>query len=162
MLSWRGFPGNSDCKASACNAGDLDSIPGLGRSPGEGNGHPLQYSCLENPMNRGAWRATVHGVTKGRTGLSHFTHKVPRQQYLMYIPELFYKSETHPPPPKEDVNYLILGAYSLQASWSLIGDTINQPENCAWADFIPCNAPSLTCPLKLLCLNSGKFRVWGA
>ena len=67
-------------------------------------------------MNRGAWRATVQGVAKGRTGLSHFTHKVPRQQYLMYIPELFYKFETHPPLPKEDVNYLILGAYSLQAS----------------------------------------------
>ena len=46
---------------SACNAGDLGSIPGPGRSPGEGNGNPLQYSCLENPMDRGAWRATVHG-----------------------------------------------------------------------------------------------------
>ena len=49
----RGFPGGSDGKASACNAGDLGSIPGLGRSPGEGNGNPLQYSCLENPMDRG-------------------------------------------------------------------------------------------------------------
>ena len=46
------------------NAGDLGSIPGSGRSPGEGNGHPLQYSCLENPMDRGAWQATVHEVTK--------------------------------------------------------------------------------------------------
>ena len=54
----------SNCKESACNAGDLVSIPGSGRSPGEGNGYPLQYSCLENPMDRGAWRATVHGVTK--------------------------------------------------------------------------------------------------
>ena len=51
-------------KESTCNVGDLGSIPGLGRSPGEGNGNPLQYSCLENPMNRGAWRATVHGVAK--------------------------------------------------------------------------------------------------
>ena len=50
--------------ASACNAGDLGSIPGLGRSPGEGNGNPLQDSCLENPMDGGAWRATVHGVAK--------------------------------------------------------------------------------------------------
>ena len=50
----RGFPGGSDGKASACNVGDLGSIPGLGRSPGEGNGNPLQYSCLENPMNGGA------------------------------------------------------------------------------------------------------------
>ena len=49
-----GFPGGSDGKASACNAGDQGSIPGLGRSPGEGNGNPLQHSCLENPMDRGA------------------------------------------------------------------------------------------------------------
>ena len=54
-LSFRGFPGGSDGKASAYNVGDLGSIPGLGRSPGEGNGNPLQYSCLENPMERGAW-----------------------------------------------------------------------------------------------------------
>ena len=50
-----GFPGSSDGKASDCNAGDLGSIPGSGRSPGEGNGNPLQYSCLENSMDRGAW-----------------------------------------------------------------------------------------------------------
>ena len=49
---------------SACNAGDLDSIPGPGRSPGEGKGCPLQYSCLENPMDRGAWRALIHGVAR--------------------------------------------------------------------------------------------------
>ena len=53
------FPGGSDGKASAYNAGDLCSIPGLGRSPGEGNGNPLQYSCLENSMDRGAWWAAV-------------------------------------------------------------------------------------------------------
>ena len=57
-----GFPGGSEVKASACNVGNLGSIPGSGRSPGEGNGKPLQYSCLENPMDRGAWWATVHGV----------------------------------------------------------------------------------------------------
>ena len=56
-----GFPGGAAVKASACNVGDLGSIPGSGRYPGEGNGNPLQYSCLENPMDRGAWRATVHG-----------------------------------------------------------------------------------------------------
>ena len=60
-------------KASACNAADLGLIPGLGRSPGEGNGNPLQYSCLENPMDRGAWWATVHGVAKSGTWLSNFT-----------------------------------------------------------------------------------------
>ena len=58
---------DSDGKESACNAGDLSSIPGLGRSPGEGNGNPFQYSCLKNFMDRGAWRATIHGVTKSRT-----------------------------------------------------------------------------------------------
>ena len=60
-------PGGSDGKESACNAGDQGSIPGRGRSPGEGNGNPLQYSCRESPMDREAWRATVHGVTKSQT-----------------------------------------------------------------------------------------------
>ena len=66
------FPGGSEVKASAWNAGDpgsisdLGSIPGLGRSPGEGNGNPLQYSSLENPMDRGAWQVTVHGVAKSQ------------------------------------------------------------------------------------------------
>ena len=64
------FPGGSDGKESACKAGDSGSIPGLRRCPGEGNGYPLQYSCLKNPMDRGAWRATVHGVAKSRTRLS--------------------------------------------------------------------------------------------
>ena len=64
------FPGGSDGKASAYNEGDLGSIPGSGRPPGEGNGNPLQYSCLENPMDGGAWQATVHGVAKSRTRLS--------------------------------------------------------------------------------------------
>ena len=66
-----GFPGGLDDKASICNAGDPGLIPGLGRSPGEGNGNPPQYSCLENPMDRGAWQATVLGVTKSRTWLSY-------------------------------------------------------------------------------------------
>ena len=69
----RNFPGDSDGKASAYNAGDPGSIPGLGRSSGEGNGNPLQYSCLENPMDGGAWEATVHGVAKSRTRLINFT-----------------------------------------------------------------------------------------
>ena len=81
-LSWESIPiqekqkefkDGSEVKASACNVGDLGSIPGSGRSPGEGNGNPLWYSCLENPMDRGAWWATVHGVAKSRTGLSNFT-----------------------------------------------------------------------------------------
>ena len=59
-----GFPGGSDSKEFACNAEDPDSIPGLGRFPGKGNGYPCQYPCLKNSMDRGAWWATVHGVTK--------------------------------------------------------------------------------------------------
>ena len=62
-----GFSGDSDGKESACNARDPGSIPGSGRSPGGGNGNPLQYSCLENSIDRGAWRAAVHGVAKSRT-----------------------------------------------------------------------------------------------
>ena len=69
------FLGGSDGKASGYNVGDLGSIPGLGRNPGEGNGTPLQYSCLENPIERGAWWAAVHGVTKSQTRLSNFTVK---------------------------------------------------------------------------------------
>ena len=65
-----GFPGGSDGKESAYNAGDPGLIPGSGRSPGERNGNPLQYSCLENPMDRGAWQATVHGVARVRHDLA--------------------------------------------------------------------------------------------
>ena len=72
MVVW-GFPGGSEVKASAYNAGDLGSIPGSGKSPGEGNGNPLQYSCPENPMDGGAWWATVHRVAKSRTRLSDLT-----------------------------------------------------------------------------------------
>ena len=64
MDYYLGFPGGSEGKESACNVGDLGSIPGSERSPGEGNGNPLQYSCLENSVGTGAWWATVFGVTK--------------------------------------------------------------------------------------------------
>ena len=66
-------PGGSDGKASAYSVGDPGSIPGSGRSPAAGNGTPLQYSCLENPVDGGAWLATVHGVAKSRTRLSNFS-----------------------------------------------------------------------------------------
>ena len=69
----RGFPGASASKESACSAGDPGSISGLGRSPGEGNGNPLQYSCLENRMGRGAWRATIHGVAESDMTENAFT-----------------------------------------------------------------------------------------
>ena len=68
-----GFPGGSDGKESALNPGDPGLIPLSGRSPGGGNGNPIQYSCLENPMDRGTWWAAVRGVTKSQTQLSYFT-----------------------------------------------------------------------------------------
>ena len=73
ILGWQALPGDSEVKTSAWNAGDLGSIPGLGRSPGERNGNPLQYSCLENPVEGGAWWATVHGISKSQTRLNDFT-----------------------------------------------------------------------------------------
>ena len=82
-----GFPGGLDGKESACNAGDLGSIPVSGRFPGEGNGNSLQYSCLENPMDRGAWRATVHGVAESdRTEQLTFTHSsVDGHLFLIFL-----------------------------------------------------------------------------
>ena len=67
MIAMMGFPGSSACKESACNAGDASSVSRLGRSPGGGQGNPLQYLCLENPVNRGAWWTIVHGVAKSQT-----------------------------------------------------------------------------------------------
>ena len=81
-----GFPGGSDGKASAFNAGDPGSIPGLGRSPGEGNGNPLQYSCLENSMDGGARWATVDGVTKSQTQLTNFTHSLTQDSVVIFFP----------------------------------------------------------------------------
>ena len=72
LLLYKVFLGGSAGKEPACNAGDLGSIPGLGRSPGGGHGNTLQYSCLENSMDRGAWRAAVHGVTQSQTLMSGF------------------------------------------------------------------------------------------
>ena len=72
------FPGGSDGKVSAHNAGHPGLIPGSGRSPGEGNGNPLQYSCLENSMDGGDWWTTVHGVAKSQTRLSDFTFFLSR------------------------------------------------------------------------------------
>ena len=77
-----GLPSGSDGKASASSAGNTSSIPGLGRSPGEENGNPLQYPCLENLMDRGAWWATVHGVAKSQTWL-HFHFHI--YLYILYI-----------------------------------------------------------------------------
>ena len=81
-----GFPDGSDGKESACNAGDSGLIPELGRSPGEGNGNPFQYSCLENPMDGGAWWATVHRVAESQTQLNdfHFHH------FAVFLPDGYF------------------------------------------------------------------------
>ena len=79
------FPSGSEVKASASNAGDPGSIPGSGRSPGEGNGNPPQYSCLENPMDGEAWLATVHGVTKSQTRLSDLTYLLKAEEMSLNI-----------------------------------------------------------------------------
>ena len=76
-----GFPGGSDSKESVCNVGDLGSIPGTERFPGEGNGNPLQYSCLENSMDRGAWQTTVHGVAKSQTQMNNFHSNFFQQDF---------------------------------------------------------------------------------
>ena len=78
------FPGGSDGKESACNAGDPGPIPGSGRSPEEGNGNSLQYSCLENPMDRGAWYATAHGVAKSQTQLSGFSLSLKMTNWVFH------------------------------------------------------------------------------
>ena len=83
-----GFPGEAHGKEFACNAEDPGLISGSGRSPGEENGNPLQYSCLQNPMDRGAWWAAVHGVAKSWTRLSGFT-------FTFHFPALEKEMATH-------------------------------------------------------------------
>ena len=107
----KGFPGSSDGNESACNAGDPGSIPGSGRSPGEGYGNPLQYSCLGNSMDREVWWVTVHRVTKSWTQLSdshlHFQRRlqrVPRpfpafssEKMALYVPGSRLSQDTESP-----------------------------------------------------------------
>ena len=82
-----GFPGGSDGKESACNAEDPGLTPGWGRSPGVGNGNPLWYFCLENPMDRGAWQATVHGIAESGS-TEQLTHTHIHRHYLSWAPVL--------------------------------------------------------------------------
>ena len=88
------YSSGSKVKVSACNAGDLGLIPGLGRFPGEGNGNPLQYSCLETLMDGGAWWATVHGVSKSQTRLSDFKHTHIRPNDDPFQEDLLQLAET--------------------------------------------------------------------
>ena len=87
-IQFWGFPCGSAGKESFCNVGDLGSIPGLGRFPGEGKGYPLQYSGLENPMDIGAWQATVLGVTKSWTQLSDFHFHTASQHWISWVAQL--------------------------------------------------------------------------
>ena len=96
-----GLPRRHSGEESACQCGDTSSTPGSERSPGKGNGNPLQYSCLENPMNRGAWQATVHRVTKSQTWLdmhaqNHGTHRNPVSCIcrLVYPPPRWFWSKS--------------------------------------------------------------------
>ena len=84
------FPGGSDNKESAYNVGDLGLIPRLGRSPGEGNDNPLQYSCLGNPIGRGAWRTIVHRVTKSQTLVSNFNFHFFLDNYIAFLHFFFF------------------------------------------------------------------------
>ena len=87
LSNYQGFPCSSIGKESACNAGDPGSIPGSGRSLGEGNGNPLQYSCLENLMDRGAWQATVHGVARVGHDLAteERESEIPKEHLLLLL-----------------------------------------------------------------------------
>ena len=86
-LPW-GFPGDAGVKNPPANAGDVDLIPGLGRCPRVGNGNSLQYSCLKNPMDRGAWQTTVHGVAKSQTWLSTHAPYIPFKVATFWLDSL--------------------------------------------------------------------------
>ena len=110
--SW-GFPGSSVSKESACSAGDSGLIPGSGRSPGKRNGNPLQYSCLENPMDRGTWWATVHGVARARHNLA--TKLPPEMKCEVYVEAFFFCLWT------SNRTCLIFQRHIYSASWSDFG-----------------------------------------
>ena len=103
-----GFCGGSDDKESPRIGGDLGSVPGSGRSPGGGHGNPLQYSCLENPMDRETWQATVYGVTKSRTQLSDFTFTFLDKINSLYDFALMVSKRLASLKKKKDVKKLLI------------------------------------------------------
>ena len=131
------FPGSSVGQESACNEGGASSVPGWGRSPGGGDGNPLQYSCLKSPMDRGAWGATVHGVAKSQTRLSTRTHMGAGRRQIKQLRGP-YQAE------------LLRG--NVKAAWG-IGQTARVED---FGDLSPSPAPSPRhCPLRLLPSGQG-------
>ena len=141
MAPWLGFPGGDSGKELACHCRrwkDLDSIPGLGRSPGGGHGNPFQYSCLENPMDRGTWRATVHGVSKSQTRLNDWAHT-----HVWSLDVRHWQGWQSPALINNAVLNVPHGIYPLDLGWILCKDGysigITWAEVCAlkggWRDF---------------------------
>ena len=119
-----GFPGGSEGKASACSVGDSGSIPESGRSPWEGNGNPLQHSCLKNPMDGGAWRAAVRGVAQSCPRLSSFTWGFPLKSFSGLVQTPSYSTLPAPPPTHPCVSLISFSVLTpvsaLQSSWLLL------------------------------------------
>ena len=153
-LSSQGFPGGSDGKESACSFGDLGWIPGSGRSPGGGNGNPLQYSCLGNPLNRGAWRAIVQGVSKSRTATEQPTLG-PLFQNCKKTTEQTFLESTSPPlvsSPSQsrflEESFILIDSVSLthNATRSNLAATHIVPQNWLLVRCLPrlwCRSPVL-------------------
>ena len=120
-LNYQGCPAGSGGKESACNAGDLHSIPGSGRSPGEGHGDQLQYSCLENPMARGAWQGTVHGSQRVGQDWATNTHSLSHTNSS--------RSPRHTLHKLVRVSWLPFGS---QLKCHFISDTVPNPLTCSW------------------------------
>ena len=145
--------GGSDSKASAYNAGDPGSIPGSGRSPGEGNGNPLQYSCLETPMDGGAWWAIVHGVAKSQIRLSDFTFF---SFFLICVYICFFPAENIQSPTALSSVQLLSRARLLATPWTAahqgslsITNSQNPPKPMSIESVMPSNHLILCCPLLL-------------
>ena len=123
----KGFPHRSVGKSSACNSGDLGSIPGSQRSPGEGNGNPLQYSCLENPMDRGAWQATVHGILQARI--------------LEWVAVPFSRGSSQPRDRKNPVSHIADGFFTIWATREVGCDQLLKNIFLLWATIVLSELP---------------------
>ena len=135
-----GFPGGSDSKESACSAGDLGSIPGLRRSPGGGKGYPLQYSGLKSSMDRGAWQATVHGVTKSWTWLSNF--------HFTSLPLFLWISYDQTPWPSKSSALGAAFPYARPPGWG------------AWPQFQKHSVGNLSYIFQFIDHSPGGYEIW--